>query len=519
MSKRLKKLLAAMAVTTTFAVGGLAPVVAGGETRTISLTHIHTGESLTITYKKDGQYIPSAMRQINYLMRDWRKNKTTSIDPRTIDLVWELHEDLGSHEAVRIVCGYRSAGTNAFLKRMGRNVARESQHIRGNAIDFYFPDVATQKIRNIALVRQIGGVGYYRSAGGPTGFLHVDSGHVRHWGPAISNSQMAQIMRDGQRVVGRRLRNTGSSAGTTEVASAENGKAPAGFLSKLLGLDKSKPAPAPAVQVAAAPPPKPVAADAAANAAYKNNAADMADLTADAATPPKPKLPAASKLSQTQMASLGDLSLDAAAPTPKAKLPPPVVAADAEPDAADEDANATVKKVRIIPKPRFKPVEVMLLAAANMKTAPQVIRINAASAPPLDQSGKVTGPAGQGLGVMMEVASIDPVAQKTASGKGNLGAELRNGTAKGLPVIRPMIASAAGSDIDWWPSMALRSQEENIRRDGQPALLGAVDQDVMPKAATLAQALRGSGAYAATMAEEQQRSADGKGDLIGTISN
>ena len=173
MPKRLNKLLAAVAVTTCFAVAGLAPVVAGGETRTISLIHIHTGEGLTITYKKDGQYIPSAMRQINYLLRDWRKDQVISIDPRTIDLVWELHEDLGSHEPIHIVCGYRSASTNAFLHRIGRHVAKESQHIRGNAIDFYFPDVPTQKIRNIALVSQVGGVGYYRSAGGPTGLFHV----------------------------------------------------------------------------------------------------------------------------------------------------------------------------------------------------------------------------------------------------------------------------------------------------------------------------------------------------------
>ena len=62
----------------------------------------------------------------------------------------------------------------------------------GKAIDLYFPDVSTEKIRNSALVRQIGGVGYYRRSGGPSGFVHINSGRVRHWGPAISSSQMAQ---------------------------------------------------------------------------------------------------------------------------------------------------------------------------------------------------------------------------------------------------------------------------------------------------------------------------------------
>ena len=526
LKKRLKKLAAATVVSTFFAVSGLATVVAGGETRTISLTHMRTGESLTITYKKDGNYIPSAMRQINYLLRDWRKNQTIAIDPRTIDLVWELHEDLGSREPVRIVCGYRSAATNAFLHRIGRNVAKESQHIRGNAIDFYFPDVSTQKIRNIALVRQIGGVGYYRSAGGPTGFLHVDSGRVRQWGPAISGSQMAQIFRDGQKVVGRRLRNSGSTfASDTAVASND---APVGFLSKLLGLGKPKaassPPPAPTQVAVASVPPVPVASDAAAGAAYKSSAADMADLSADAATEPKPKIPAGSKLSQSQMASLGDLTMDAVATVrvPKTKLPVQVVAQVAATDVQDETpvdaATAIVKKDRNIPKPRLKPVEVLLLAAANMKPAPQLIRINAASAPPPDQSGKTVGAVGQGLGVMMQAAALDPTAQKSAPGKGGLGAELRNGTAKGLPVIKPLLASAASGDIDWWPKLALRSQEEAVRRDGQPTLIGTLDQDVLPKAANLAAPHAGSGAYAAALPEEQH-TAEGKGDLVRTILN
>jgi hypothetical protein len=103
------------------------------------------------------------------------------------------------------VCGYRSAATNSFLKHIGRNVAFHSQHILGKAMDIYFPDVSTLKMRNSALVRQVGGVGYYRSAGGPTGFLHVDSGRVRHWGPGISAREMAQIFRDYRRTIGARL--------------------------------------------------------------------------------------------------------------------------------------------------------------------------------------------------------------------------------------------------------------------------------------------------------------------------
>ena len=158
---------------------------------------------------KDGKYIPSAMKKINYILRDWRRNEVIAISPRTIDLVWELHADLGSKRPVHIVSGYRSPKTNAFLKKIGRNVARKSQHMVGKAIDIYFPDVPTEKMRNSALVRQVGGVGYYRSGGGPTGFLHINSGRVRHWGPAISQKQMARIMRDYRKTVGARHQQEG----------------------------------------------------------------------------------------------------------------------------------------------------------------------------------------------------------------------------------------------------------------------------------------------------------------------
>ena len=515
LSNRLKKTLAACAVSAAFAIGGLGPVIAGGETRSISLYHIHTGESLSVTYMKDGRYVPSAMKQINYLLRDWRRNKTVTIDPRTIDLVWQLHEDLGSHATINIVCGYRSAETNALLNRIGRKVAKESQHIQGRAIDFYLTDVPTQKIRNIALVLERGGVGYYRSAGGPTGFLHVDSGRVRHWGPYISSSQMAQIFRDGRKYVGRHMNGGGSFAPDTQVAAADDngGQAPRGFLSKLLGLGKKEPVVSAQTQVAEAKP-----APAIPDANYKKSGqADLADLTADASTTPvKPKPLTASQVSQSQMASLGDLSQDAAT-VPKLKVVPQQVAAADEADIADRDTadagtvDTKVNKGRVVPKPRVRPIEVMLMAAANMKAAPQMIRINAASAPPPSQTGHDRpSPVADSLGTLMEAAAVDDVPVQGAKSK-SLATDLKNGTAKGAGIIKPMIASVGG-DINWWPQLFLRD-EAAVRRDGQPPLIGTLDQDALPKAAIINNVGGGSSAFAADLSDVQH-SAEGKGDLV-----
>jgi uncharacterized protein YcbK (DUF882 family) len=206
--KRFKQILAATAVAVAMTAGAafLMPgvVEAGGETRTLNLYHTHTKERLQVTYKVNGRYVPSAMKKINYIMRDWRRNSTVKMDPKTIDLMWELHTDLGSRKPIHIVCGYRSAKTNGFLKKIGRGVAKKSQHVKGKAIDLYFPDVSSEKIRNSALVRQVGGVGYYRRSAGPTGFVHIDSGNVRHW-PRLAPSKLAKIFRDNRKTVGRRL--------------------------------------------------------------------------------------------------------------------------------------------------------------------------------------------------------------------------------------------------------------------------------------------------------------------------
>jgi hypothetical protein len=130
------------------------------------------------------------MAQLDYFLRDWRTNGFVSMSGETIDLMWELHQELGSRQPINIICGFRSAQTNALLKHIGRYVADRSEHILGRAIDIQFPDIPVERLRNSALVRQVGGVGYYPARSG--GFVHIDSGQVRHW-PFISKTELAKI--------------------------------------------------------------------------------------------------------------------------------------------------------------------------------------------------------------------------------------------------------------------------------------------------------------------------------------
>ncbi len=171
--------------------------VAEGDTRTISLHHVHTDENITITFKRDGRYDEAALEKLNWFLRDWRREQQTRIDPHLIDLIWEVQRETGSQEPVWVVCGYRSPETNAMLRRRSNGVARFSQHMLGHAMDFYIPGVPLAELRVIGLRLQRGGVGFYPTSGSP--FVHMDTGGVRHW-PRMTREQLVRVFPDGRTV-------------------------------------------------------------------------------------------------------------------------------------------------------------------------------------------------------------------------------------------------------------------------------------------------------------------------------
>ena len=168
---------------------------AEGESRTISFHHVHTDEELTVTYKVNGRYDEEALKKINHLLRDWRESEPIKMDPHLIDLLWEVHREVGAKEAIWIICGYRSPGTNSMLRRRSSGVAEFSQHTLGKAIDFYIPGVPLERLREVGLRAQRGGVGFYPTSGSP--FVHMDTGSVRHW-PRMPEAQLASVLAKGQ---------------------------------------------------------------------------------------------------------------------------------------------------------------------------------------------------------------------------------------------------------------------------------------------------------------------------------
>lgn len=184
-------------LTALLAAESLQDAVANGDTRTISFHHLHTKENLTVTYKRNGRYDDEALKQINWELRDWRRDEATKMDPQLIDLVWEVQREVGGTAPITIISAYRAPATNAMLRSRSDGVAEASQHMHGNAIDFMIPGVPLDKIRAVGLQLQRGGVGFYPSSGSP--FVHLDVGSVRHW-PRMTHDQLVRVFPDGRTV-------------------------------------------------------------------------------------------------------------------------------------------------------------------------------------------------------------------------------------------------------------------------------------------------------------------------------
>jgi uncharacterized protein YcbK (DUF882 family) len=174
-------------------------VVAGGaasaETRSLKLYFIHTKERAEITYKRNGRFVQGGLDKINRFLRDWRRNEPAKMDPRLIDLLWEVNRAVGGRDYIHVVSAYRSPATNSMLRSRSKGVAKNSQHMLGKAIDFYIPGVQLAKLRAAGFKAQGGGVGYYPKSGAP--FVHLDVGSVRSW-PRMNRNELMALFPDGR---------------------------------------------------------------------------------------------------------------------------------------------------------------------------------------------------------------------------------------------------------------------------------------------------------------------------------
>ncbi|HEY8595490.1 MAG TPA: DUF882 domain-containing protein [Devosiaceae bacterium] len=192
-----RRAAAAILALVTLVPASAVPTSAGTQDRTLELYFGHTGERLTVTYKHNGQFVPEALAKLNHFLRDWRADKQTRMDPHLFDLVWEVYQETHATGPIYVVSAYRSPQSNEYLRSRSANtgVAKNSNHMRGLAMDFYIPGVPLATLRAAAMKLQVGGVGYYPTSGSP--FVHLDTGTVRAW-PRMTTAQLKKLFPDGK---------------------------------------------------------------------------------------------------------------------------------------------------------------------------------------------------------------------------------------------------------------------------------------------------------------------------------
>lgn len=158
------------------AMSRLAYATASAQRRLV-VVNTHTGEVVDAIYWTDGRYQLAELGRLDWLLRDHRSGDVLAIDQGLFDLLSELAADAGVDPRYQLISGYRSPATNAKLAAASDGVSSKSLHMEGRAIDVRLEGLPTAKLRDLALAKQVGGVGYYPQSD----FVHLDLGRVRSW--------------------------------------------------------------------------------------------------------------------------------------------------------------------------------------------------------------------------------------------------------------------------------------------------------------------------------------------------
>ncbi len=147
------------------------------DVRRLLLQNTHTGDVLDTTYWANGEPQPAELGRLDWVFRDHRAGSVLPIDARLFDLLHELAAMAGLEPHYQIISGYRTPATNAMLVTSSDGVSSRSLHMEGKAIDVRLVGYPLASLRDLALARGVGGVGYYPDSD----FVHLDVGRLRSW--------------------------------------------------------------------------------------------------------------------------------------------------------------------------------------------------------------------------------------------------------------------------------------------------------------------------------------------------
>jgi uncharacterized protein YcbK (DUF882 family) len=138
-----------------------------------TLFNVWTREALPIL---PGQTEATLASRFHPFLRDHYTNQATHMDTRLIGVLERVAGKF-SAKRIEVVSGYRSPKYNLMLRKKGHQVARHSQHMEGNAVDFRIRGVATKQILHYVKSLRLGGVGFYPHSQ----FVHSDTVPIRYW--------------------------------------------------------------------------------------------------------------------------------------------------------------------------------------------------------------------------------------------------------------------------------------------------------------------------------------------------
>ena len=150
----------------------------------LRLFNPHTKEQYDVEIFSKGKWNKMGILACDWMMRDWRENKTVQCDRKLYAALYVIQQHFGIKEPISINSGFRSIKTNTMLrnasiKTYGRATTKtpalDSQHIQAKAMDFAIPGVSPKKVSNYVKTLKMGGTGHYST------FTHMDTGTIRSW--------------------------------------------------------------------------------------------------------------------------------------------------------------------------------------------------------------------------------------------------------------------------------------------------------------------------------------------------
>lgn len=147
------------------------PTVGAKAGKLVNLRNQWTDEWLALA---PGEHVPQAM--LDRFLRDHYTSQHTIMEPKLLQFVLGAAAHFRSDTAY-IVSAFRHPKYNLILRKKGHQVARDSQHTHGKAVDFFIPRIPTKALHAWATAQHAGGVGLYLDSG----FVHMDTGPVRYW--------------------------------------------------------------------------------------------------------------------------------------------------------------------------------------------------------------------------------------------------------------------------------------------------------------------------------------------------